>query len=501
MSLKKLFLTFIVFTLCTTFLYGIVSSESITNIETDSYDTDGTFPIQENGNHSWRSYVHWIQDEDIWVLSYAVSPNYPSQSNEHIAMRFSDDHGLTWSEENCYLNGTAISSLPFYSEQSTGVSEPIMYGCPNGDLIIHYWDVDFGDESKGTLQRRSTDNGFTWSDAEQVDYNMPWVTNDWIFQTDDYFVYDGVIYAGARQGNANTGDGHKNILVTSNDNATTWEFRSNITSFTESTNEVGLEYFGDDTIRVLARERENDWNDCWFVESTDMGSTWTTPENYDAELSLGSAGGGRFRMYTVDHLKGRDNWWEDNRVVVVGLYMPSGINPRRNVVWTSNDSGVTYSEITYLNTLVYHGGYGDIVYNPDTNKFHVYMHAGTQGNSYIHEYTFYIDGWNETEEESDISIQSINGLVNNSVTQYQNRSFNWTRVDDAVFYQLQISNSSSFESTFVNLSDINMTNYGETYYNETGGYVEFILPDMYNISWYGYHYYRVRAYTQVQTPE
>ena len=46
----------------------------------------------------------------------------------------------------------------------------------------------------------------------------------------------------------------------------------------------------------------------------------------------------------------------------------------------------------------------------------------------------------------------------------------------------------------MNLTDINEPNYGVNY-TEAGDYIEFILPSQYEVTFYGSHYYRVRAYT------
>lgn len=97
------------------------------------------------------------------------------------------------------------------------------------------------------------------------------------------------------------------------------------------------------------------------------------------------------------------------------------------------------------------------------------------------------------EASSSITINSINGQENNSIVKERNRTFNWTKVDNTIYYQIQIANDTLFTTPFLNLTYINETNYG-VYYTENGQYVEFLLPYAYNISWYGYHYYRVRAY-------
>jgi hypothetical protein len=96
--------------------------------------------------------------------------------------------------------------------------------------------------------------------------------------------------------------------------------------------------------------------------------------------------------------------------------------------------------------------------------------------------------------ETSIDFNSINDLPNQSTVYVANRWFNWTRINhtNLTGYNLQIANDSSFSDVFLDLNDINETNYGANYWqNDT--HVEFILPDAYNIQWTGTHYYRVRG--------
>ena len=96
--------------------------------------------------------------------------------------------------------------------------------------------------------------------------------------------------------------------------------------------------------------------------------------------------------------------------------------------------------------------------------------------------------------DDETQFQTINDKTNNSVICTPSRYFNWSKIDDVNLecYDLQIANDSDFTSVFVNLTDVNETNYGINY-TEKGNYVEFILPYAYNISYYGEHHYRVRA--------
>ena len=94
---------------------------------------------------------------------------------------------------------------------------------------------------------------------------------------------------------------------------------------------------------------------------------------------------------------------------------------------------------------------------------------------------------------SGISFESINEQQNNTQTVDIITEFNWTSISGAVHYELQIANDSGFTDIFINLTDINETNYG-AYFIEYDNYVEFILPEQYRETWYKYYYFRVRAY-------
>lgn len=94
---------------------------------------------------------------------------------------------------------------------------------------------------------------------------------------------------------------------------------------------------------------------------------------------------------------------------------------------------------------------------------------------------------------------SINGLDNTSQTIDNNRTFIWNKIDSATIYQLQVSNSSGFGTTFIDLDNISEGSGLESMpggdYSENATHVTFLLPYAYNITYYGNHYYRVRAYT------
>ena len=164
----------------------------------------------------------------------------------------------------------------------------------------------------------------------------------------------------------------------------------------------------------------------------------------------------------------------------------------------SEDDGNSWS---YHNISSYVDRYDihcDIEYDDDNDRYGFVWTQGTSDGVDFHDVGsddsgvglfsfFYLN-------RSTISFVSINGLLNNSRVDVGSRFFNWTLVDDPelVGYQLQISNDSGFTDVFVDLDDINESNYGVNY-TELGGFVEFILPSEYDVVWLGPHYYRVRG--------
>ena len=93
-----------------------------------------------------------------------------------------------------------------------------------------------------------------------------------------------------------------------------------------------------------------------------------------------------------------------------------------------------------------------------------------------------------------IAWRYINSGTNNSNTTLQTRSFDFTNINETLYYNIEISNSSDFSSIYINITDVNETNYGVNYYeyNSSGvSYVHFNYTS--DVDW-GYKYYRVRAY-------
>lgn len=329
-------------------------------------------------------------DSGIWVLCYKEASAH-AENDGALHIRFSDDNGATWSDEDKYLDDTAISGFPMNptgAGEDEDAGEPWLYVAPNGNLILHMWRVDYGVSANGTYQSISTDDGLTWSASAQI--NFTGIADDAkVFATDDHFVLNGVIYAGARQVDDAALTNTKSIFIKSADNGTTWELVSTITDFVNyPTEEIGLEYIGNDTIIAILRDDDNTVT--YKTVSTDLGENWSALEDITATFEAA----GRIRIKTRAHLKGFENWWTDSVLIAYGFQLmdPGNSYQRRNAVWISQDRGVTWDGPNYADVEVEDAGYADMLYNPTDNLWVMISYQGEQIEADLKQYNLEITG-------------------------------------------------------------------------------------------------------------
>lgn len=363
-----------------------------------SVTVDATSTVSSGGTDDWhgRASIKRRPTDGALVLCYRTASAH-SVNDGALHIRFSDDNGHTWTSEDTTLDGGAVSGFPMNPDElSSGedAGEPWLYVAPNGDLLLHMWRVDYGTSLGGTYQARSTDDGHTWSAATgpvQFD-GLTEAQNGKTFATDDDFVHDRTIYAGARV--YQDADGHpaSMVLVTSDDDGTSWARRSTIVSSTELDNmgaqEVGLEYVGNDTIVAMIRDNEEVAS--YRRVSTDMGETWGTLDDVTSQVDIAS----RQRVYTRAHLQGLSGWWKDPVLVMVGfVHQTSGSSmPRRSCVWVSRDRGATWDGPHYIAAQTEDAGYGDMFYDETSGQWVVVTYQGTSDAADLNQYRLTIDG-------------------------------------------------------------------------------------------------------------
>jgi hypothetical protein len=310
----------------------------------------------------------------ITVMAYREGDAHADNGDDVINVMFSNNYGESWSEPNTYLDGTPIVGMPSYPANATpsddeGPGEPWLYLCPNGDLLIHMWSCDYGVTNQGTYQTRSTDGGLTWSAPEYVNFiyeGAPYSRNDHIFSTDDDFVKDGIIYAGAREYQAvdSYGTAIRSWFIKTEDNGETWELVSLVSSYDDVTNEYGMTYVGNNEIVAMVRQLVTV---AYQTRSYDFGATWEPLKRVDQELGVMS----RQRVNTRAQLQRKNAWWNDPVVICHGfVHVTQGSStPRRIAVWISKDRGLTWSAPFYMDDAGEDGGYGSLIYNRIKNEY------------------------------------------------------------------------------------------------------------------------------------
>lgn len=359
---------------------------------------DTTTTVSSGGTNDWHGRASIVRrpSDDALVLCYRRGSRHDVNDGA-LHVRFSDDHGDTWTAEDTTLAGASVAGFPMNPDTlSSGqdAGEPWLMVAPNGDLLLHMWRVDYAVSLGGTYQARSSDGGETWSAASgpvQFD-GLTEAQNGKTFATDDDFVYDRTIYAGARVYTDADGVPASMVLVTSDDNGRSWTRLSTIVSSAENggqgAQEVGLEYVGNSTI--VAMLRDNPHTASYRRISTDMGQTWGTLDDVTSQVGIAA----RQRVFTRAHIKGLSGWWKDPVLVMVGfVHQTSGSShPRRNAVWLSHDRGTTWDGPHYIDASTEDAGYGDVFWDPTNGQYRVVTYQGTTETAGLTQYDLTLGG-------------------------------------------------------------------------------------------------------------
>ena len=353
------------------FVSHFLLGQSLSNTFTGPTQTVDSTQIIDQVASKWsgRPAMEFNSDGEL-VLIYRRATNH-SATDSLLHIRFSDDYGATWGDEDKDLLGASITGFPYRPTNEAYLEtdhpqEPWLYAAPNGNLILHTWQ-----QSAGTWQSVSTDGGKTWSDGEALPLTGHSGTS--IFATDDHFVYDGVIYAAARDFSDVTF--RRMILMKSIDNGANWTYISDMCPAGEDINvvEVGIEYLGNNRIIAIFRDIFNIATIRSY--SDDMGATWSQLE----AITYNIPGSGRHRIMTKKHLEGIANWWEDANLVMCG-YVQIGAT-RRTAMWYSTDAGETWSPPRYVDDAYSDAGYADFIYNPTTGQYVLVSYVGAYSTS------------------------------------------------------------------------------------------------------------------------
>jgi hypothetical protein len=364
--------------------------------EAVAVNVDSSSTVSSGGTQDWhgRSYVVRRSSDGVLVMVYRTGTSHLSATSE-LHLRFSDDDGATWTAADTRLGGGAVSGFPM--TPSTGeinAGEGMILEAPSGRLIMLLWRVDGDDwpsDQKGTEQSVSTDGGYTWSAPAAISMTG-FADLEHTYVTDDWFVYDGVIYTCARIYDLDNPTDAYAALVKSTDDGATWVKVSNITAPGSDTNEVGLEYVGNSCIVALVGSFNND--ETIQAISTNMGTSWTTTDVTATAASVTR----RHKLYTRAHLKGQENWWNDSVLVCSGFenQNPGSSQSRRNMVligfWNAGTQTVAWNSLHYVDSTSEDAGYGDIFYDATNDQYVTVNYQGTLLAASLKQYRLSIAG-------------------------------------------------------------------------------------------------------------
>jgi len=328
------------------------------------------------------------------ILAYEEGENHYENYDDVLHLRFSDDNGATWTEEDTDLSGNPIVGFPAYPDggvlDANGPGGTYIWQAPNDDLWFHCWKANYAAPSiSGAWRIKSTDGGLTWSAWEQliISGQTAGENNNTEFE-EAHFIYNGDIYAVVRVYGATLWSTVKATFIKSTDNGTTWTKISDLSTYAEATHEMAMEYLGDNKILVIARDAAN--VKTMHIVSHDFGLTWSSIVNIQTS-SIGSVG--RNRMFTDAHIKGQANWWTDNKLIMVGFVLtnPGSSQGRRNAVWLSDDAGTSWTSPIFLDTETPDAGYGDLIYDVDTDTFRVVTYQGDLFAADLVQYNFKVN--------------------------------------------------------------------------------------------------------------
>lgn len=308
-----------------------------------------------------KDWLAWPQLRKLsstrWVMTYVASTGHiDADLTTAIHIRFSNDEGATWTNEETKLGGGSVSGgFPMLAHNpASRTLGCLLIVCPNGDLLVHQYD-----NHDGTFQWRSTDGGDTWTDEGLI-------LDSRFISLDDYQVSGSDIYICVNYTN-NSGESWVNSLYKSTNNGTTWAL---VSTFETDGDESGLVIAPNGDFVIVMRDKSNLVT--YQFRSTDGGLTWGTktvrPELYTLQrprMVLDGAGG--------IILHGRE-------------YL--GVDLQRNVLYYSNDNGVTWGrKFNPYVTVTGDGNYNGYIIK-DNGDYYMISYSGSKIAAVIKQFIF-----------------------------------------------------------------------------------------------------------------
>lgn len=306
-------------------------------------------------------WLGWPGMQDLgthWICGYQRREAHQTPGiGNRFSMHFSDDGGLTWTDENKYLDGNDVSGLP------AGMGTCYFISAPNGDVLF----------LQGTwvdTVYRSSNGGATWTSAASGISNA-----DLRMQAGYGFTASGVIYVpmhkfASQPNNATPWD--QEVWVSS-DNGVSWSLRGTVPYAPGATgDEFSIINLNDTTLLAVCRDASN--AKTYYNLSYDDAVTWTDR----AEIAdMGIMQMLRMRKFAGGIMGfGRE-----------GTKTAGGV---RTTIWYTLD-GITWGKKLQLDQAFNDAGYCDVLQRDD-GKYYCMTYGGTDATANIRHLVFEIVG-------------------------------------------------------------------------------------------------------------
>lgn len=289
-------------------------------------------------------------DGTKWIAIYRSATAHDATGAGKFHIRFSEDEGATWTDEDTFTDTNPVTGAPFIKHgSSTDVSDAIVLVAPNGDLLIHAYEGGNA-ATHGTYQYRSEDGGATFVDEGLIDDGTG-------IGGQDYTIVGTTIYITVME------DADKNrtqpwtcAVYKSADNGANWT-KTGTVAASGAGNEAGIIGTGGNGLLVVMRDPSDAVT--YQYTSNDLGATWSTAATITAM--------GIFQRPRLKALAGG--------VMMFGRDNTSGND--HTVVWYSPNSGSSWCRKFYPDATAFADcGYCDVLEKADGN-FYLLTYGGT----------------------------------------------------------------------------------------------------------------------------
>lgn len=297
---------------------------AVFNLAAEEYSVKSSKKLfSHSGPLDYIARSHMIELPDgNWMIGYPAQDHHnPKSSDGYLIIRFSDDEGRTWTEENKRLDGSDITGLPENNK---------WYGfyfivAPNDDILCFFHNTGFPE----IRQMRSTDNGESWNDEGQTTANDPWSD----------IRDDNTIYAFCRTLESWNSTDEKCHVRKSTDNGNTWDKISSGLTHSDGHKETGIVKKSESEWTMLMRESGRD--DTFKYTSTNKGVDWNGPESFKDEVGFLA----EFRNTPFI------NRGPDGRQFLASREYVTGKEDQRLVLLWTDDGGDTWGKLRVTNSV------------------------------------------------------------------------------------------------------------------------------------------------------